>query len=70
MIRDAKLQDKLKYTNFSDIHREIVTFGLRINARESVALCIHPCFLIWRQGALVQPWTTLYKCLLGLNCEF
>jgi hypothetical protein len=48
-------------TIFWYIRREIVAFGLRITAWESVALCTLPCFLIWRQGAVVEPWAILHR---------
>jgi len=48
-------------TIFWYIRREIVAFGLRVNNWERVALCTLPCFLIWRQGALVEPWGILHR---------
>ena len=48
-------------TIFWYIRREIVTFGLRVSTWERIALCTLPCFLIWRQGALVEPWAILHR---------
>ena len=48
-------------TLFWYIRREIVSFGMRLTRWESVALCTLPCFLIWREGALVEPWAILHR---------
>ena len=48
-------------TLFWYLRREVVKFSLRLSGWEKIALCTLPCFLIWREGALVEPWAILHR---------
>ncbi len=43
------------------LKREISQFGLRLSNWEILGCCALPCFLIWREGSLVEPWSILHR---------
>ena len=43
------------------LRREVFCHGLRITRWEFLGLCLLPCFLIWRQGQLIEPWSILRR---------
>jgi hypothetical protein len=43
------------------LFREVLYHGLRITRWEFLGLCLLPCFLIWRQGQLIEPWSILRR---------
>jgi hypothetical protein len=43
------------------LSREVFRHGLRITRWDFFGLCLLPCFLIWRQGQIVEPWSILRR---------
>ncbi len=35
--------------------------GLILNKGQTIAICLFPAFLIWREGAVVEPWSILHR---------
>ncbi|CAN1484317.1 hypothetical protein MCEZE9_00032 [Candidatus Nanopelagicaceae bacterium] len=48
-------------TFFWFIKREITEFGLRLSKWEIVGMCLLPCFLVWREGDIVESWSVLRR---------
>jgi hypothetical protein len=43
------------------VRREFLEFGFSLSKWERLGLCILPCFLIWREGSVVEPWNILHR---------
>ena len=52
-------------TFFWFMKREVTEFGLRLTKWEMAGMCLLPCFLIWREGAVVEPWSILHRLFFG-----
>jgi len=46
---------------FWSCHYFIVNHNLQISRIQILAICLLPNFLIWREGAIIEPWGILRR---------